>query len=163
MSLISEDVTVVGQGLIDVTCLTYLTPPITAHMSLLTGMYKQAVGYVAPRTEEWNYVLDVNTNEPLRLPNGYLPISVAIRSVQNLPDDSSFQWYYVDAPTDPANANYFGGTSWSGLEINNKTYYEDNAQGVGLNFDGYNWIVFQNDNFPTTVSTGVMKVVVEYM
>ena len=164
MSLLSENTAVVGQAnYVDVSALTLITPPISTHFSLLAGTYKQAVGYVAPRTEEWNYVLDLNTNEPLKLPDGYLPISVAIAAVQNLPDDISYEWYYVDSPTDPANANIFTGASWNGSDINSKTYYEDNTQGVGLNFQGYNWIVFKNEDYPTPVPYGVMKVVIEYM
>ncbi len=163
MSLVSEDVSTVAQGIIEVSNTALITPQAATHFSLMTGMYSQIVGYVVPRTDEWNYVLDVNTGEPLKMPNGYLPISVAISSVQDLPPNISYEWYYCDSPVDPANANKFTGASWNGEDINSKTYYEDNSKGVGLTFLGHNWIVFKNEDYPDPVAYGVIKFVIEFM
>lgn len=164
MSLLSENVATVGKAeYVDVSSLTLLTPSIATHFPILSGRYKQLVGYVLPRTEEWNYVLDVNTNEPLQLPNGYLPVAVAISAVQKLPDDISYEWYYIDTPVDPVNGDYFGGSSWNGSDINSNTYYEEDQQVKGLTFEGHNWIVFKNEDYPTPVPYGMMKFVIEYI
>ena len=114
-------------------------------------------------SEEWAYVLNIENDEPLQLPSGYIPIGVAMTPIQYLPDAASLSWYYVDAPVDAGNANQLSGTSWNGSDINQKTYYEEDQQMTGLDYLGYNWIAFQNDDFPDPIDSGVIKVVIEYI
>lgn len=170
MSLLSEEVSLVGQAQELVSKeLTIVYPPVTTHLSLLSGIFKQAVGYMYPRPQDgyWTYVVDVNTGKPLQLPQGHLPLFINCTPIQNLAggEDNDWYLYFVDSPTDPGFYGAYSIDSWSSNDINNKTCDDVTGSSLtGETYLGYNYIAFYNDYYPDlTFTTGCVKVVVEYI
>jgi len=167
MSLLSESVSQVAQSQNLVSSgLTFVAPPVTTHFSLLGGSYKQVVGFVMPRGEEYSYVLDLFTGQPLELPEGYMPTVTCVSAIQEVPDESNLNVLLVNSVTDPANADSLIAGNWYGIEINARAYYYNSentvARVTGLAFQGYNWIVLKNLDYPTPILSGIIKVVIQY-
>lgn len=165
MSLLSEDVSQVAesQELLSKK-LAIVFPQVTQHLPLISGVFRQAVGYCSPRDQEYTYVIDPLTGQPLKLPEGSIPISVYTTPMQFLPNDSYFYMYFVDTPTINNNTNTYYIDSWDGYIYNNRTREETAGGKVsGSDFQGYNWITMYNDYFPDPNPTGVIKFVIEYI
>lgn len=177
MSLLSETKSQVGE------CNTLITksqtivyPPLTIHLPLLTGTFKQAVGYAYPREALWTYVIDLHTGRPLQLPQGSIPMSISITpTVALLQGDENnscpytLYTYFINFPNDPDNHDYTYIDSWCPEELNNKTVDDTLCQSLsspycGLSNLGYNYIAVYNDYYPDiTFQTGCLKFVVEYL
>ena len=167
MSLLSEDVALIAQAQqVTIGGLTIVAPPVSEHFSLLSGAFKQKVGYAAPRSAEYTYVLDIHTGEPLELPQGHLPTLILFTPVQTFLSGAEFTSYLVDSPTDPVTANKAFIETLYEDDIN-YSYYDYFAENVwdvpsGDQTAGYNWVVFRNSNYPTPVTAGVVKVAIAY-
>lgn len=163
MSLLSDQVVQVLQSpnvVGDAT--TRLTVPISEHFTLMSGVYKQIVGYLAPRNAEYTYVLDINTGEPLQLPQGYLWISFNTKAVELFDSSVSLDFYFTDS-TDLGTFNTISIDGYNASELNTFTYDEQDQEGFGNDNTGYNWIVAYNNNYPDIITGGVLKVIVEYI
>lgn len=166
MSLLSENVSQVAEAQeVQTKGLTIVAPPVSTHFPLLSGVYQQVVGYVAPRNDQYSYVLDLKTGAPLKLPENMLPTVIMFTAVQNLSYSNFIAWY-VDSDIDPDNANKQLCDNLSDNRINAGRYQyqaENTYNPVsGLATNGYRWIVFENDDYPDPVLTGVVKVVQAY-
>lgn len=168
MSLLSENVATVAQANTVVSQnLTLITPPITVHMPLLNSVYKQVVGYVAPRGEEYTYVMDVATGKPLELPDVFVPMGISLSAVQALPvniDDPLFYLYFVNSTTIDGSLALLAGNV-PAHDINSKAFVAPVEElGLGIDYgEGYKWLAFQNNNYPTPLPSGVVKVIVQYI
>lgn len=162
MSLLSEDKSTVAQGNLVVKCQALVTPSVTQHFSLLSGSFKQLVGYLTPREKEYTYVVDT-TGAPIELPQGYAPIGIIITPIQNVPDDADFNWWFMDS-TDPNTASTQLGANILGTDMNGNAFSEGlSGYARGVDYLGYQWIAFQNNNYPSVLTAGVMKVIVQYI
>lgn len=166
MSLLSEDVSNVAQSeQVQINGLTIVAPSPSEHFSLLTGFFKQKVGYVVPRDSEYSFVLDITTGEPLQLPEGNLPTMVLYTPIQKVPSDTQLYAYLVD-DLNLDNANFILNDYMFADRINYSycnyfaEYTYDPVSGVDT--AGYNWMVFYNDNYPNPVTAGAIKVVIAY-
>lgn len=166
MSLLSENVSLVAQAQdVQSAGLTIVAPSVSTHFTFMSGTAKEVVGYVAPRNDQYTYVLDVNTGKPLELPNEYLPILGLYTAVQNVPDMTSLYVNLIDSPTDPDNGNTIYVTSLDENRVNGG-YYEYFSENVfnppsGLDTAGYRWIVIEK-NSPDPILSGIIKVVISY-
>lgn len=168
MSLLSEDKSFVGQAQqIKVTCDTLVDTSLTTHFPIASGLYRQVVGYAAPRSDRYTYVLDVETGQPLEFPEGFLPTLILFTAVQPLaPNGIEIQAWYVDSPTDPENANQILCDNLWVSRINSGRW-ADQAQTsfqpvAGVNTNGYRWLVLENTDLPDVLTAGVVKVVQAY-
>ena len=163
MSLLSEDkAQVIEATNLNILGQTRLPYKVTTQFSLLSGVYKQAVGYVTPRNEEYTYVLDLITNAPLKLPQGFLPVAAYTVPLQLFNNSSDVYLYFTDTVTNPVNTQDIGG-GWIGEDLNTFTYNEIDEQANALTYEGYNYVVMYNNNFPTPITSGISKVIIEYI
>jgi hypothetical protein len=137
-----------------------LSAQATTGLTLQSGLFKQAVGYMVPRNEELTFVLDINTNEPLRLPQGYVPLQLYTVPLQQYTNSPLLCFQVVN---DNNNTFDFGTCSgWDKTQLNTWTLDEIDDAATGLTYLGFNRIAIKNLNYPTPVSNGISKVVLEY-
>lgn len=164
MSLLTEEVAQISesQDLIAVRE-AYVYP--NDHFSLLSGVFKQAIGYCFPRGNDlWYYFIDSKTGTPMKLPDGAVILRAYFTGIQSLPPDSYFYWYILDSPVDPDNSNYYEVDGWYGYNYNNKIAEKvSGGKGSGLDYPNYNYVALYNDYAGgSNISSGGVKVVVEY-
>jgi hypothetical protein len=139
---------------------TYLSPQVTTHFSLMSGVFKQIIGYVIPRDQEYTYVIDSETGLPLQMPQGYVPIAIYTAPLQSLNPSDYFYFYFLESLENQN--NYYDIGDWSGEDLNTFTYNEVDQDASGLEYQGLNYIGVYNNNYPTPITTGILKVIVEY-
>jgi len=125
---------------------------------------KTVVGYVTPTNQEYTFVLDLQTKQPLQLPEGFLPITLFTVPLQQYETNNVLIYAsFVDSSTNPANVREVD--NWSGNQLNSVyTYTEINdIQNNALYYQGYNWLAFRNYYYPTPITSGISKIVLQYI
>ena len=164
MSLLSEIVATTNDSSdIVATQSLVLVPDALPFLTLSNGVYQQAQGYAAVRDQKWTPVLDVSTDQPLKLPQGYVPTGIFIKAVQNLPGVPRLTFYYLDSDEDPDNANSIAIITLIGTsEMNPGVWRRVDENTSGEDYLGYNYLFIENLDYPTPVASGVLQVTVSY-
>ena len=166
MSLLTDDKAQVVEAQIFVmqggSTFTTNTNTATTESSLAL---KTVVGYVTPRDQEYTFVLDLQTKQPLQLPEGFLPITLFTVPLQQYETNNAVQVVpsFVNSSTNPTNS--LGISYWSGEELNGVYTYDEinDIQNNAFYYQGHNWLAFYNNYYPTPITTGISKVVLQYI
>lgn len=164
MSLLSENTGTVNASEYVVSPSSLLPAQATRFLTLENAPgFQQQVGYVAVRSDEYTPVLNVTTGEPLQLPQGYVPTGFFMKAIQDVSSDARLRFLAVNSLEDPSAPGsveilFVVGTH----ELNPGIFQRAPANTSGEDYDALNYLVVQNDSYPTPVTTGVVQVAVTY-
>lgn len=162
MSLLSETVSTVTTSP-QVVSLSSLSIPAsaTSNFTLLNGALKQAVGYVVPSEQEWTPVFDINTMQPLELPQSFVSIIFFVKAIEPV-NSSDLQLFFTNNLDDPSIQNYQITNNIPSYNYPYGFYSKFSTNVNGYSTLGLNYIVCKNNAYNLQTTTGVFKVVLFY-
>lgn len=161
MSLITEAVSTVGESqLTENTEQTLISPQVTLGFPISSGQPKQVVGYCAMGFSQYAPVLDIFTNQPIELPEYYLPTFFFITPIKNCLPTDQIGFGFSESPTVFINKKEV--TDWIGSDINTKGLYGFGGTVPSIEYIGKRFLILINYNFPTPTPS-VLKVALQYI
>ena len=169
MSLLQEVRSTVAQSrYLNVTEQSSIGAVDSSLLTPLNGRFNQVVGYVDfEGNNEWFFVMNATTNQPLQIPNGYMPVYWYVFPIEPLTPSNETAEIYYGFSTSGTNTNVVLEIDYtSPFELNNSIV--DNViarthQYNALYYTGYQYLVFRNRNYLTYSPTGVFQVILEYL
>jgi hypothetical protein len=160
MSLLSEYKSTVGEANSLLAESAILPTNSTSFFPIGSGQFKQKVGYCVLGASEIAPVLDFETNEPLQLPQGYIPMTIFLAPVAPFNTNSNTIGFLLStSPSSFTDVVYE--TEWLGIDLVSKVAFEWGYTDVLFQYYGRNYLCLKNLSFPT-LTTGIVKVYIQY-
>ena len=160
MSLLSEYKSTIGEANSLLANSAILPTNSTSFFPIGSGQFKQKVGYCVLGASEIAPVLDFETNEPLQLPQGYIPMTVFLAPVAPFNSNSNtIGFLFSTSPSSFTDVVYE--TEWLGIDLVSKVAFEWGYTDVLFQYYGRNYLCLKNLSFPT-LTTGIVKVYIQY-